>query len=218
MRHRPHLLVAAPWSSDVLAVPQEVSHHLGRVLRYAPGDNVSYTDGDGTIGDGTWNGSSVERGSERLVPAPRPRVTIAVAPPKARDRQRFLVEKLQELGTNSLVWIRTERTEGRPPASNKAMTWAIAALEQSRGAFLMQISNGGLEDMDGALVADAEGHPLSEMVPFGDALSVVIGPEGGLTGFERSSHALSVSMGRTTLRTETAAVAIVAAINALSES
>jgi len=218
MRHRPHLLIAAPWSPDVLAVPQEVSHHLGRVLRYAPGGSVSYTDGDGTIGEGTWNGASVERGSERLVPAPRPRVTIAVAPPKARDRQRFLVEKLQELGTHSLVWIRSERTEGRPPASSKAKVWAAAALEQSRGAFLMQISSGGLEDMEGALVADAEGRPLIESVPFGKALSVVIGPEGGLTGSERSAHGLSVSIGRTTLRTETAAVAIVAAINALSKS
>jgi 16S rRNA (uracil1498-N3)-methyltransferase len=145
-------------------------------------------------------------------------VTIAVAPPKARERQRFLVEKLQELGTHSLMWLRTERTEGRPPAAGKAKAWSIAALEQSRGAFLMQISNGGMEECAGALLADAEGRPLRELAPFDTEITVVIGPEGGLSESERSAHALRVCVGRTTLRTETAAVAIVAGVNSLSES
>lgn len=218
MRHQPHLLIPAPWTSDALPVEGDVSHHLDRVLRYPQGATVSYTDGAGTMGEGKWSGSSVERGRERVVPAPLPKVTIAVAPPKARDRQRFLVEKLQELGVNSLMWLRTERTEGRPPADGKAEAWSIAALEQSRGAYLMQIANGRIEGVTEALLADVEGHPLRELAPFGAAVTVVIGPEGGFTESESSAHAVRVSVGRTTLRTETAAVAFAAAVYSLSES
>lgn len=201
-RHVPHVLAADGWEGSVLPLTADQTHHLRRVLRLVDGEEVSYTDGAGRIGRGRLTGDGVERGEETTVPRPMG-LTLAVAPPKSKDRARFVVEKLAELGVARLLWVRTRLTEGRPPPAAKSKAWAEAALEQSRGAWLMDIGQCALSDLDpiGLVVADPEGKE-----PQTEVKTLLIGPEGGLDPSEIPVGAEAVSLGPTILRVETAAV------------
>jgi 16S rRNA U1498 N3-methylase RsmE len=84
-----------------------------------------------------------------------------------------------------------------------------AAVEQSRGAYLMEISDElvRLGELEGNVVIC---HPGGEDGP-GDADVVAIGPEGGFSNEEISAGARLWDLGPTILRVETAA--LVAAIS-----
>lgn len=213
MRHIPHVLVAAPWEGDECPVPSATRRHLGTVLRLSSGAAITYTDGRGTVGEGLWDGSVIERGNERTVTSVVPIVTIAVAPPRSKDRQRFIVEKLQELAVQRLVWLSTAYGQVRPPGADKATAWATAALEQSRGAHLMEIDEAALGalDVDEVLWADGTGDPVGSLAGGEGSVTIAIGPEGGWSSGERALFANRVSLGPTVLRTETAAIVAAAA-------
>lgn len=201
-RHVPHVLLRDGWEAPVLPVTEEQVHHLYRVLRLTDGEEVSYTDGAGRVGSGSLVPGGVARGEEWTVPCPID-LTVAVAPPKSKDRARFLVEKLAELGVARLMWVRTRFTEGRPPSAAKAEAWAVAALEQSRGGWLMEIVEGDIADLgaEGLVVADPDGDE-----PPRAAKTLLVGPEGGLHLAEVPPGANAVSLGATVLRVETAAI------------
>jgi len=196
--------VPRPWSDEVLTPPSAAVRHLTGVLRLTPGRPVRYTDGAGTTGDGVWTGADIRRGAETVAGRPGD-VAIAVAPPKGSDRQRFVVEKLAELGVARLIWLSTRYGDARPPKGEKADAWAIGALEQSRGAWKMRIDGPvRLEDLPpDFLLADADGAPLRR-----DAgpVTIAIGPAGGWHPDELVSPERTVSLGTSVLRTETAAV------------
>ena len=171
---------------------------------------MSYTDGQGRLGEGRWSKQRVVRGVESVVPRPS-NLVMAVAPPASKDRARFLVEKLGELGIARLAWLSTSNAAGRIPSIQKQRAWASSALEQSRGAWLLETTD-ALTDW-----ADLEG-PLVVCVPSGieefggvRAGTVAVGPEGGFDEDEIPDSATRVSLGGTILRVETAA--IVAAAN-----
>lgn len=203
MGHVPHLYLPRPWRSDELKLATGQVHHLTRVLRMRAGEPVSYTDGAGTSGSGTFGGEAVSRGEEQSVPRPTD-LTVAVAPPRDRARTRFLVEKLAELGVARLLWVSTSRTEGKPPPLDKADSWAISALEQSRGAWRLEIGESTLTELDPdrLIVADPEG---GEAPPVAAPI-LLVGPEGGLAPDEIPVGARKMELGPTVLRTETAAI------------
>ncbi|NHZ71075.1 MAG: hypothetical protein GWP18_05485 [Proteobacteria bacterium] len=206
MKHEAHLYLEPPWQKDVLPVPEEARRHLQKVLRYSEGGPVTYTDGVGGIGTGTWLGTDVARGDESIVPRSGAAVDIAVAPPRSKDRQRSIVEKCQELDVRSLTWLDSEWGSGRLPTSHKVLAWSIGALEQSRGAWLLEtrgpvkVASLGL-----ALVADVEGLPISDLDVTGD-LCIAIGPEGGFAPGEVPEAWHRVQLSRSVLRTDTAAI------------
>ncbi|HSJ36403.1 MAG TPA: 16S rRNA (uracil(1498)-N(3))-methyltransferase [Acidimicrobiia bacterium] len=208
MGHVPHLYLPGPWQGPELALGDDHEHHLTRVLRMSPGAEVSYTDGEGTAGRGILGRGVVERDDESsgsLGPA----VEVAVAPPDSRQRARFVVEKLVELGVRRLIWVRTRRTEGRPPPEEKARAWAVSALEQSRGTRLMAITRSHLDDLDpGRLVVVHPGpDPFSLAGPRPESPILLVGPEGGLDEAEIPPGAPRLALGSTILRVETAALA-----------
>ena len=206
MAHIPHLYLPAPWEDIALSVDPAGLHHLRRALRRVDGDPVTYTDGAGVVGDGRLDGDRIMRGDEATVPRPR-RPVIAVAAPSQKDRVRFLVEKVAELGTLDLWWLRTRFGEGRPPANDKAQAWSRSALEQSRSAWLMQIGTVPVDIADlpaGTVFADRSGPGAVEL---GNASCVAIGPEAGWSADEVPESAPKVSLGPMILRVETAAMA-----------
>lgn len=208
MRHIPHLLVIDAWAGPTLGLTPDQEHHLSKVLRLGTGSEVHYTDGRGTVGTGTLGEGCIERGPEHLVP-PDPDLHVVCAPPRSKDRARFLVEKVAELGATSLQWIRTDRTQGRPPASERARAWADGALEQSRAAWRMALGTTDWAEVAQGpfLVADRGGRPFG---PSDLPCTVVIGPEGGFGPAEVPNRGEAVTFGGRILRTETAAMAAVA--------
>ncbi len=203
MRHIPHLYLGGAWDDRSLFLSSAQSHHLERVLRIGSGSPVTYTDGRGRVGRGSFIGGEVVRGEESTVGRPN-QLTFAVAPPASRERCRFLVEKLAELGVARLCWLDTRHGEGKAPSADKASGWAIGALEQSRGAWLTEVG----ADLVGW--GDLE-RPLAVATPGGDyepieVVTMAIGPEGGWDQAELPADAGLVDLGPTILRVETAAV------------
>lgn len=203
MKHVPHVVIAAPWEGSSLSLSISQWRHLTKVLRMNNGDPVTYTDGLGTFGTGRLDGQTVKRGEEEARERPSA-LTIAVAPPANKDRQRFLVEKLTELGVARLIWVKTRHGKNRVPGGGKVFSWVVAALEQSRGAWLMETSSDLVEmaDLEGVIVAC---RPGGEPGPF-EADVVVVGPEGGFAEDELPDGVRLWDLGPNVLRVETAAV------------
>jgi 16S rRNA (uracil1498-N3)-methyltransferase len=198
-------------------------HHL-RVRRANGGEIVEVLDGAGLRG----TGALVQSGKEWWVDVqnsirePRPpELTLAVA---AGDRERFtwMVEKSVELGVTRILPLETERSSGVATKIKDAhlarlrrraletikqcgVTWAPQVeASLSLAAFLEQPLTGS------GWLADATGSP-PPMTLGPTALTIVIGPEGGLTDTERDSLVTAgyqrTVLGPHTLRFETAALA-----------
>ncbi len=202
-------------------------HHL-QVRRVDPGEAVELRDGEGLIGSGTlrrmgrtWR---VEAGAAERVPPPPPLV-LAVG---AGDRERFawLVEKASELGVTAVVPLECERSAGvatrvRSQHLDRLRRHALEAVKQSGAAWATRVDEPMSLDAlvgqppDGTRwLADAAGGPAPAML--GDSpVTVVIGPEGGLTRAERervlAAGFEAIRLATHTLRFETAAVAAAAA-------
>lgn len=211
MGHVPHLYIPPPWDEPGQVLDPARAHHLRTVLRLADGAPLSYTDGVGTVGKGRLEGATVVRGDEISRHAPRVRLTVAVAPPSARDRQRFLVEKCAELGVRRIRWLATVHGAARRPPGSKAQSWADAALEQSRGAWRTTVDDTttGTDELAGTVVvADPAG---TDRVPTASEVTLLIGPEGGWAPGEWAGLP-KISLGDRILRVETAAVVGAAAL------
>lgn len=203
MAHIPHLVVLAPWEGSTLQLSMMQWRHLTKVLRASQGDRVTYTDGLGMTGEGRLVNQVVERGEETFDERDA-EIVVASAPPGSKDRQRYLVEKLAELGVARLIWLDTKHGKQRVASSSKVFSWVLAAVEQSRGAWLMETGPEQLtwEDLPTPYVVASPGGPPGPP----HARTVVIGPEGGFAADEVPSDAPTWSLGPTVLRVETAAV------------
>jgi 16S rRNA (uracil1498-N3)-methyltransferase len=203
------------------------AHHL-QVRRVEPGTVVELRDGEGLVGSGTLRRTgrmwSVEVGAMDRVEPSSPLV-LAVG---AGDRERFAwaVEKAAELGVTTVIPLECERTAGvatrvRQQHLDRLRRHALEAVKQSGAAWATRVDEPLSLDallarpFDGARwLADASGGAAPTVL--GDArLTVVIGPEGGLTADERervlTAGFEAIRLAAHTLRFETAAVAAAAA-------
>lgn len=200
-------------------------HHL-RVRRATDGDRVQLRDGAGLVGTGRLvqqgGGWQVEVETMRRVGRP-PALTLAVG---AGDRERFewLVEKAAELGVTEVTPLETEfaaavATRVRPQHLDKLRRRALEAVKQCGAAWAPEIR--APESLAAFLarpvegkrwLADPEGGGAG--VGVGEPLTVLVGPEGGLTDAERAAARAAgyrpVRLGPNILRFETAAVAAAA--------
>lgn len=235
----PQLASAQPTSAGQaleLALPEGEVHHALHVLRLEQGDEVEVFDGQGRRCGGT----VARTGRNELIvsvslPAelshrPSPRVNLAFALPKG-ERLDWLLEKTTELAVASLQPVVCERSlVGREEASpTKRQRWfahCVSAAKQSGLDFLPELREvRGLDDFLAQpprglmLVGDLSpaARRLREVAASGcDEVTLLVGPEGGLTGDE-VDHAgragfVPVRLGQTTLRVETAAIALVAGV------
>jgi 16S rRNA (uracil1498-N3)-methyltransferase len=149
---------------------------------------------------------------------------VGVALPKG-DRQRWLVEKLTELGVTELVPLATERGVAQPTTSalDRLRRGVVEACKQCGRNRLMQIAEPSAWDewvrreAPRQLLAHPGGMLLSQIdLRAAVGAQIAIGPEGGLTDAEVAAAIaagwLSVDLGPRILRVETAAVALTAAV------
>lgn len=221
MAHVPRCLVD-DLARPVLELPEAARHHLLRVLRLRPGDEVLLHDGRGGLARATLEADGRARVSAReadLLPAPP--VVLAVAPPRL-PRLEWLVEKATELEVTRLVPLRTRYGTCEPGAARAARLRRLAdeALLQCGRRWRLELAepcelgaalaaHRGLPAWYGSPDAAPGSAPAADP---GRGLLVCIGPEGGFAPEElqelRAAEARPVRLGRTTLRVETAAIAL----------
>jgi len=155
----------------------------------------------------------------------------------ANERMDWLVEKATELGVASITPLLTQRSVLRlsgERAEKKQAHWqaiAIAAAEQCGRNRVPKVH--GLQGFAQWLRSDAaatnqrlllslgpESRSLAQAASGATSLTFLSGPEGGLTEEEeaaaKDSGFIPVTLGPRTLRAETAPLAALAAINALT--
>jgi 16S rRNA (uracil1498-N3)-methyltransferase len=215
----------------------QARHYLRDVLRLSPGAAVELFDGRG----GAWE-AIVEPGFAALaVGAPRPALargpvlSLLFALSKG-EKGDLVVQKATELGVARLCPWTAERSVVRLEAGKgleRAARWGRIAAEAAR-----QCGRADLPVVEApvglvaALAAVPAGHRLVVLhgpggAPLGDlglegapGVALVVGPEGGLTEGEleacQRAGAVRGALGPRTLRAETAAIAGVAALQAVA--
>ena len=203
-------------------------HHL-RVRRAHDGERVALRDGAGLVGIGritivgkAWE-VEIENAERRARPAA---LTLAVG---AGDRERFgwMVEKAVELGVTRIVPLVTGRTADvatrlRESHLDKLRRQALEAMKQCGAAWAVDVEAPETLETFAARkepglrwLADAAGEPPPASLD-GSAVSVVVGPEGGLEDKERTALLDAgyrpLALSAHTLRFETAALAAASAV------
>ena len=229
----------APGTRVPLAPGQ--AHHLRTVLRLTPGAAVAAFNPR----DGEWLCRIAEFGrgggalavEERLRPAETPDAPGAdlwlVFAPIKRARLDWLVEKATELGVAALVPVWTRYTQSERLNLDRLRAHAVAAAEQSGRLSAPELRapqplDAMLADWPGdrrLLVCDetGSGEPIAaaaaQLGPGPAAL--LTGPEGGfaqteLDSLEKLPFVTRVGLGPLVLRADTAALAAVAAYQAIA--
>lgn len=204
------------------------AHHLSRVMRAAPGDEVRLFDGSGRefrAQISSLQGKTVQLDILETFSINRElpfALTLAVALPRG-ERQRTLVEKAVELGVTGVVPLQTQRSVAQPTdkALGRLRRTVIEASKQCGRNHLMQIAEAQtwedfLQSAQNTQIYCADPlaeQPWPQFAPQQDAsYAVAVGPEGGWTETElelaQASGAKRVSCGRRILRVETAVLAV----------
>jgi 16S rRNA (uracil1498-N3)-methyltransferase len=230
---------AQPIQAGRLRLVDDEARHLAAVMRAQPGDEVILFDGSGAefVARILASGKQVveleialRREPERELPF---QLTLAVALPKG-ERQKWLVEKLTELGVTRLLPLITQRGVAQPveAAVDRLRRTVIEASKQCGRNRLMEIGEPMSVDEHvcaiaaGAdrLIADPSGQPLAGValnLQSGGELHVAVGPEGGFSPAEiQTAQAAGwqpVSLGPRILRVETAAIMLAAWATARAE-
>lgn len=211
-------------------------HQLKNVLRLAPGDTVALFNGR----DGEWLGRiagigkgrcSVALDQRRRTQAPEGDLWLVFAPIK-RAHIDFLVEKATELGASELRPVYTARTNVERVNLDRLRANAIEAAEQTRRLSVPALHEPERLDQLLArwpaqrrlLLCDESGvsPPIAAALQgaAAGAWAVLVGPEGGFTqteldGLKKLPFVCPVGLGPRVLRADTAALAALAAFQAL---
>lgn len=225
---------------ESVELPSEQAHHATGVLRLGSGAAVELFDGRGTVATGHFTDVGRRRATVLIdaidrAPRPQPQIHVAFAVPKG-ERTDWLLEKATELGAASLQPVLFERSVagGADLSEQKRRRWlghCISAATQCELNFLPEIRDpisladflrGGDDTLDilGDCADDSPGL-LSALgaAERGRDIRLLIGPEGDFTPAERAAAVeagmIPARLGTTTLRVETAAIALLAAVTAI---
>lgn len=217
-------------------------HHALDVLRLTENDQIIAFDGRGNEILATIQ--TINKEKMVVVPQKTIRkneqkpwnITLACALPKA-TKFDYIVEKTTELGVAAIIPLVTQRTEvhlNKQRQIAKLKRWqniAISAAKQSQRVSVPEISEvktfkaiiNSFVDYELVLLPCLIGKrkSLKEILKDYQAkkILVMIGPEGDFTKSEIdlaiNQGALPITLGETVLRVDTAAIAVVCAINAL---
>ena len=207
------------------------AHQIASVLRLQPGAHITLVRNGvetdvvlETVDTAEARGRCLAK--RRVDAEPQVRLTLAL-PILRGDRTEEVIEAVTQLGVSRIVPFVSSRSVVRALADAKRERWtrvAREAAETARRGRIPAIDEprewGRLfEALETPVLVAWEGEALTKLadaLPATQQLSLVIGPEGGLSMDEialaQKHDAVTVSLGPRNLRSETAAVAAVAQV------
>jgi 16S rRNA (uracil1498-N3)-methyltransferase len=218
-------------------LPEESAHHAVRVLRLRSGDEVTLFDGRG--GEYAARIAAIERTrvaidvlGHRAFEREAALRLVLVQGVSSGERMDFTIRKAVELGVAEVHPVLAAASMARPKGERAAARhehWqrvAIAACEQcGRNRIPKVMPLVALSDYrsEGTglklLLSPLSEAPLSKIATNGETFVIAAGPEAGFSTGEEAALVeagfVPVRLGPRVLRTETAALAALAALNAL---
>lgn len=229
---------------SAVELPEAAAHHAVRVLRLADGDTVVLFDGRGGEYEARLVISgrsrvSAETGERRDPERESPLQVTLVQAISSSDKMDFTIQKAVELGVAAIQPVFSAKSLVRLSGEREAKKLAhwrrivIAACEQCGRNRLPEVReatsveacsrmSGISGDAALRLLLSPEGRTgLKDVKPgIGQAVSLAVGPEAGFSDEEerilQRSGFVPLRLGPRILRTETAALAALAALNALA--
>lgn len=217
------------YTPDILnraELPEEEASHAIRVLRLQPGDEIMLTDGQGNFYRAEISTATNKRCMvnilETIPQAPfwSGHLHIAMAPTKNMDRTEWFAEKATEIGFDELTFLNCRFSERKVIKTERIAKILVSAIKQSLKARLPKLNE--MTDFNKFITQPFDGQKfiahcykgdkplLKDVVQPGSDAVVLIGPEGDFSEEEvQKAEACGfqpISLGRSRLRTETAAL------------
>jgi len=226
----------APDASTSTELPSDEAGHALRVLRLGVGDEILLADGQGCFYQAVITAATGHRLAYRIEethpqqPAWKGHLHLAMAPTKLMDRVEWFAEKATEIGFDELSFLDCQFSERRVVKEERIDKILVSAMKQSHKAWkpklnkMMRFRDFISEELEGDkfichcydesdIGHGGEKPMLFDVLREGVPTTVLIGPEGDFS-VEEVRLALkngyrSVTLGRSRLRTETAALVAV---------
>jgi 16S rRNA (uracil1498-N3)-methyltransferase len=221
-----------------IALPEDVAAHLVRVLRLQAGDACVLFNGDGHDYDARLV-TAGKREARAQILAARPlanesplRITLLQGIARG-EKMDWILQKATELGVTRILPVDSERSEVKLDAARAQKRLAhwrevvVSACEQSGRALIPDVSapqplalGAALREGNGFML-DPQGSASLAILARQDfdACTLAIGPEGGWSPRDRELLLVAgfqgLQLGPRILRTETAGIAAIAALQAL---
>lgn len=211
------------------------SRHCIKVLRKKIGDSITVVDGKGMFYEAVLNEANARQCNFNIVnetaePSRSFSIHIAVAPTKNTDRIEWFVEKATEVGVDQISFIQCDHSERTKLRLDRIERIAINAMKQSLKAsvpdirdlitFSDFIAQGKEKEKFIAVVDESNPHHLKDLAVPSSSYCVLIGPEGDFSEAELElANKLGykkISLGKSRLRTETAALVACHTLNLLN--
>ncbi|MCS7004550.1 MAG: 16S rRNA (uracil(1498)-N(3))-methyltransferase [Cytophagales bacterium] len=224
--------IAQEWN-----LPEEESYHLVKVLRACKGELIEITNGKGLVRKAIFSHQHKKQAVVHLTETRHESLRlfyylhIGVAPTKNIDRIEWFLEKATEIGINQITFLKTEHSLRKDVPIDRLERIAVAAMKQSQQYHIPVIKgitpfSEFVSQQDSKVqkficeLCEQPVEMLCDAANVQNPICVAIGPEGGFSKQELS-HAQQhgfrlVSLTSSRLRTETAALYVVNAINALA--
>lgn len=226
-------LFYTPDIATTLELPQDEAAHALRVLRLTEGAEVMLTDGKGSFYRAEIDIISGKRCYMRIVEiiTPEPlwqgHLHLAMAPTKNMDRIEWFAEKATEIGFDELTFLDCRFSERKVVKIERVEKILVSAMKQSLKPMLPVLN--GMIPFDKFVVSpfngkkfiahcyEGEKQPLMQALQPGEDALVLIGPEGDFSPEEVQKAIANgfqpITLGRSRLRTETAALVAVHTMN-----
>lgn len=218
-------------------LPEEEAGHCLRVLRLRIGDEVMLTDGKGYFYKAVISAATGKRCQVKVVETIRQEafwnghLHLAMAPTKNMDRIEWFAEKATEIGFDELTFLNCRFSERKVIKTERVEKIVVSAVKQSLKASKPIVNE--MTDFNKFVQKEFCGQkfiahcyegekPLLKdvLVPGEDAL-VLIGPEGDFSPEEvkkaEEAGFRAISLGKSRLRTETAALVAVHIMNLFNQ-
>jgi 16S rRNA (uracil1498-N3)-methyltransferase len=212
-------------SSDNFSFDKEESKHIIKVMRKKGGDILFVTNGLGYLFKteiilGSDIKCTVKIVSFEKTDRPNYKLHLAVAPTKMNDRYEWFLEKATEMGISEITPIICEHSERKFVKTDRFDKIIQSAMKQSIQLYLPTlnepvtfkefIKSNNDEVLLIAHCEETDKKSLKDVLKPNENITMLIGPEGDFSNKEIAlaleNKYLPVSLGKTRLRTETAAV------------
>jgi 16S rRNA (uracil1498-N3)-methyltransferase len=204
---------------------KEESKHIIKVLRKNVGDVLHITNGLGWLFTAEVTVPNINKclvtiTSKTLQPKPNYNLHLAVAPTKMNDRYEWFLEKATEIGISSITPVFCDHSERKIIKKDRFEKIIQAAMKQSLNCYFPVLNEAILfkdfikQDFIGQLYIahceETDKKSLKQQLKPKASVTILIGPEGDFSTKEIDlaieNKFIPVTLGKTRLRTETAAI------------